>query len=185
MGMMGCSAAPPAPASQADPNKSEVATTRAPSPSQARLTPIDLVPGRLRNAYQSKSDRGVVNYARTEAGWTISLVAPPSADPNRGEWAGFCWDIAPVDGTAFGKLRIDLAQVDKGAEVEVKLERQSNDIQEAKLEFLKQGTLRIDLTTFQRVRAEVARLCIMAIGQPTAKAPTETTFVFTGASLEP
>lgn len=146
--------------------------------------PVELVPGRLRNAYPSNSPAGIVKAERTAAGWTISLAAPPSKDPKRGEWAGYCWEVAPVDGTAYTQLGFELSEVSKAEQVEVKLERASNEVQEVVQRFLEKGELKVDLSAYPRVRPEIARLCIMAIGQPTASKPSTATFVFKRAFLE-
>gem|GEM_PF-7111700 len=183
------SAAPPV-AQVASAQNTPASTATHPSPSEPVPTPqlhpmvVELVPGRVKNAYPSKSTRGVVNDQRTADGWRLHLTAQPSTDPTRGEWAGFCWDIAAVDGSSFTTLGLELPEVTQGAEVEVKLEREKNDVMEAVLRFLQKGEVRVDLTSYPRVRPEIARLCIMAIGRPAAKGPTSTSFVFKRAWLE-
>ncbi len=202
---IGCSAAPPPTASQppeattASPSRgtpsASVVSTAAPlgtpGPTAAEVPGVpvkpprvELVPGRLRNAYPSTSPNGSVKVERNGDGWALFLSAQPSKDPKHGEWAGYCWDIAPVDGKSYAQLGFELAEVSKGAEVEVKLERGSNEIQEAVLRFLQKGETRIDLSAYPRVRPEISRLCLMAIGQPTATAANTAKFVFKSAFLE-
>ncbi|MBN2529924.1 MAG: hypothetical protein JXR76_26275 [Deltaproteobacteria bacterium] len=138
--------------------------------------PVELIPGRVRNAYPSNSELGQVEYQRDADGWNVDLKVQPSSVPDRGEWAGYCWDLSAVDGTRHSELVLEFANVSEAAEVEVKLERENNKIQEAVLQYLKEGTIEIDLSTYPRVRSEIARVCIMALGRATAKKPTTVKF---------
>jgi hypothetical protein len=144
---------------------------------------MELIPGRVRNAYSSKSEVGAVEYKRDAGGWRLSLTAPPATVADHGEWAGFCWDLSPVDAKTYSNLVIELPEVTRESEVDVKLERQDNKVQEVVQQYLKRGSLDIDLSNFPKVRSELARLCIMAIGRPGAPAPTNAKFVVARAGL--
>jgi len=178
----GCSSCGSTPA---DPPKTPLPSTlsNASIPDQPARAPFELVPARVRNSYLSKSDPGAVDFKRDAGGWTISLQAPPSAVPDHGEWAGFCWDLSPVDASAYTTLVLEIPEVPQEGEVDIKLERSDNHIQDVSQQYLKKGSLEIDLTNFSRVKSELARLCIMAIGRPTAKTPTKAKFVLARALL--
>jgi len=173
-----------APSSDATAPRPIVAATTPEPPKPTRPEALVLVPARIRNSYPSTSPKGISTAERLGKGWNVSLAVAPSKDASRGEWAGYCWEIAPVDGTQHDSVSIELPEVRSEAEVEVKLEMLNSQVQESNMQYLKQGTIDIGLSVFPKVRPEIGRVCIMLLGRSIDKGPKKAEFVLSQVVLK-
>ena len=145
---------------------------------------LEIIPGRVRSNYISKSEAGTAAVDRGPGGWHVELSAPAAKAGEKPEFAGYCWEITECNAMRFNTLALDLSLVTQQAEIQVRLEQKDASIQEAKLEYLTQGTLTIDLANYPLVRPALARLCLIASGSPDTPAATHADFVLRRAILQ-
>jgi len=143
---------------------------------------LELVPARFRNGFPITSPKGAAKGTREgEDRWRVELSV--GADAKQDEWAGYCWEFAPVNGENYRKLAIQIGEVASPAEVSIKLERPDSRLQDAVKRFLQAGKIEADLSTFDRIVPEIARLCIVLSAPKGAASPAPITFVFSSAAL--
>jgi hypothetical protein len=145
---------------------------------------LEIIPGRVRSNYISKSERAEASVDRNARGWHLTLSAPAADPGKKTEFAGYCWEITELNATRFNTLTLELAHVAQPAEIQVRLEQKDSSIQEAKLEYLTQGMLVVDLANYPLVRPALTRLCLIASGSPDTPAATRADFVLRRAVLQ-
>jgi len=164
-----------------DPATSPGAADAATQPGAAAL---EIIPGRVRTNYVSKSEAGAATVERNADGWHLTLSAPAAKAGEHAEFAGYCWEITELNATRFNTLALDLSIVSQPAEIQIRLEQRDASIQEAKLEYLTQGTLVVDLANYPLVRPALNRLCLVASGSFDTPAATRADFVLRRAILQ-
>jgi len=145
---------------------------------------LEIIPGRVRSNYISKSEAATAAVDRGPGGWHLELSAPAAKTGEKPEFAGYCWEITELNATRFNTLALDLSVVTQQAEIQIRLEQKDASIQEAKLEYLTQGTLVVDLANYPLVRPALARLCLIASGSSDTPAATRADFVLRRALLQ-
>jgi len=145
---------------------------------------LEIIPGRLRSTSIAKSEGAAVTVDRGPGGWHLELSAPAARAGEKPEFAGYCWEITELNATRFNTLALDLSLVTRQAEVQLRLEQKDASIQEAKLEYLIQGTLTVDLANYPLVRPALARLCLIASGSTDTPAATHADFVLRRVLLQ-
>lgn len=145
---------------------------------------LEIIPGRVRSNYISKSEAATATVDRGPGGWHLELSAPAARAGETPEFAGYCWEITECNATRFNTLALELSLVTQQAEIQVRLEQKDASIAEAKLEYLTQGTLTVDLANYPLVRPALARVCLIASGSPDKPAATHADFVLRRAILQ-
>ena len=181
-GVVSCAATEPAP--QAPAGKLQISDSAAAPPEPSGGAALEIIPGRVRTNYISKSDGATATVDRNAQGWHLTLSAPAAQAERKAESAGYCWEITELNATKFSTLALDLSQVSQAGEIQVRLEQQDATVQEAKLEYLTQGILVVDLANYPLVRPALARLCLVASGSPDTPAATRADFVLRRALLQ-
>jgi hypothetical protein len=181
-GAVACAGAEPAPRAPA--GKLQISDSAAAPPEPSGGAALEIIPGRVRSNYISKSDGATAAVDRNAQGWHLTLSAPAAQAQQKAESAGYCWEITELNATKFSTLALDLSQVSQPGEIQVRLEQQDATVQEAKLEYLTQGILVVDLANYPRVRPALARLCLVASGSPDTAVATRADFVLRRAMLQ-
>jgi len=145
---------------------------------------LEIIPGRVRSNYISKSEAATAAVDRGPGGWHLELSAPAAKAGEKPEFAGYCWEITELNAMRFNTLALDLSLVSQPAEIQIRLEQQDASIQEGKLEYLTQGTLVVDLANYPLVRPALNRLCLVARGSFDTPAATRADFVLRRAILQ-
>jgi hypothetical protein len=178
----------PAPAPQAPATgKLEIADPaqgRADADTQPGAAALEIIPGRVRSNYISKSEGAAATVDRNTGGWHLTLSAPAAKAGENVEFAGYCWEITELNATRFNTLALDLSLVSQPAEIQIRLEQKDASIHEGKLEYLTQGTLVVDLANYPLVRHALNRLCLVASGSTDTPAATTADFVLRRAILQ-
>jgi hypothetical protein len=157
---------------------------RAAARDAAPVAEDELLPDRVRGHYPSCSPGNTARGAPDERGWAIRLNTKPRVNERTGSWSGYCFDLNPVDARRHRRLQIELADVTRSEEVEVKLEREDSRHNAMVLRRLRSGKMAIDLNNYSAVRAEIARLCIMLSASVGTTEPMEAQFVMVRAAVQ-
>ena len=145
---------------------------------------LEIIPGRVRSNYISKSEAAAAAVDRGPGGWHLQLSAPAAKTGEKPEFAGYCWEITECNAMRFNTLALDLSLVTQQAEIQVRLEQKDASIQEGKLVYLTQGILMVDLANYPLVSPALARLCLIASGSADTPAATSADFVLRRAILQ-
>jgi len=163
---------------------SDPATLPADAATQPGAAALEIIPGRVRSNYISKSEAATAAVDRGPGGWHLQLSAPAAKTGEKPEFAGYCWELTELNAMRFNTLALDLSLVTQQAEIQVRLEQQDASIHEGKLVYLTQGSLMVDLANYPLVSPALARLCLIASGSSDTPAATRADFVLRRAILQ-